>query len=276
MRGRHGSPRTASTGRWSAAGSTCSATTCRPTRRPTGAASSTRTCSTRPRKLPFFIPLATVPMQSGKLAATILEEALDAGFHGAMIGTQPKGAAGVLDDPDLDPVLGSRVGAQGDAVRPSDLRGARRPAARLWAGQRGRPRDRHLDRDRAAALFRPPDALSGRQPGHLPWRRRAADDARPPAPELCDRAGGECRPGAGLPAALRRLGRLRCAHRALHRRHARARPRADGHRPAVRHRRRRADQADRCGRLLAGRARRDPRRHRGVAVSRAGRGEAHA
>ena len=55
------------------------------------------------RKLPFFIPLATVPMQSGALAAQILEEALDAGFHGAMIGTQPKGTAGVLDDPDLTP-----------------------------------------------------------------------------------------------------------------------------------------------------------------------------
>lgn len=55
------------------------------------------------KALPFFIPLATVPMQSGKLAARILEEALDAGFHGAMIGTQPKGAAGVLDDPDLTP-----------------------------------------------------------------------------------------------------------------------------------------------------------------------------
>jgi aminocarboxymuconate-semialdehyde decarboxylase len=54
-------------------------------------------------KLPFFVPLATVPMQSGKLAARILEEALDAGFHGAMIGTQPKGASGVLDDPDLNP-----------------------------------------------------------------------------------------------------------------------------------------------------------------------------
>jgi aminocarboxymuconate-semialdehyde decarboxylase len=54
-------------------------------------------------KLPFFIPLATVPLQSGRLAARILEEALDAGFHGAMIGTQPKGAAGVLDDPDLTP-----------------------------------------------------------------------------------------------------------------------------------------------------------------------------
>jgi aminocarboxymuconate-semialdehyde decarboxylase len=49
-----------------------------------------------------FVPLATVPMQSGKHAARVLEEALDAGFHGAMIGTQPKGATGVLDDADLD------------------------------------------------------------------------------------------------------------------------------------------------------------------------------
>ncbi len=54
-------------------------------------------------KLPFLVPLATVPMQRGELAARILEESLDAGFHGAMIGTQPKGASGVLDDPDLAP-----------------------------------------------------------------------------------------------------------------------------------------------------------------------------
>jgi aminocarboxymuconate-semialdehyde decarboxylase len=54
-------------------------------------------------ELALFVPLATVPMQSGKHAAKVLEEALDAGFHGAMIGTQPKGATGVLDDPDLDP-----------------------------------------------------------------------------------------------------------------------------------------------------------------------------
>jgi len=53
--------------------------------------------------IPFLAPLATVPMQSGKLAAQLLEEALDQGFHGAMIGTQPKGAGGVLDDPDLEP-----------------------------------------------------------------------------------------------------------------------------------------------------------------------------
>jgi aminocarboxymuconate-semialdehyde decarboxylase len=48
-------------------------------------------------------PLATVPLQDGRLAARVLEEALDAGFHGAMIATQPKGVGGNLDDPSLDP-----------------------------------------------------------------------------------------------------------------------------------------------------------------------------
>ncbi|MDX1483768.1 MAG: amidohydrolase family protein [Alphaproteobacteria bacterium] len=48
-------------------------------------------------------PLATVPLQSGDLAATVLEEAMKAGFGGVMIGTQPHGDSGNLDDPDLDP-----------------------------------------------------------------------------------------------------------------------------------------------------------------------------
>ena len=48
-------------------------------------------------------PLATVPLQSGKLAAEILDSALAQGFHGAMIGTQPKGNGGNLDDADLNP-----------------------------------------------------------------------------------------------------------------------------------------------------------------------------
>jgi aminocarboxymuconate-semialdehyde decarboxylase len=47
--------------------------------------------------------LATVPLQNGKLAAQVLREAMKAGFPGAMIGTQPKGSSGNLDDPDLDP-----------------------------------------------------------------------------------------------------------------------------------------------------------------------------
>ena len=50
-----------------------------------------------------LVPLATVPLQDGKLAADVLEEALGAGFSGAMIGTQPHGDSGNLDDPDLDP-----------------------------------------------------------------------------------------------------------------------------------------------------------------------------
>src|SRR5205807_5809043 len=37
------------------------------------------------------------------LAARVLDEALDAGFKGAMIATQPKGVGGNLDDPSLDP-----------------------------------------------------------------------------------------------------------------------------------------------------------------------------
>lgn len=53
--------------------------------------------------LKSVFPLATVPLQDGRLAARVLEEALDAGFHGAMIATQPKGVGGNLDDPALDP-----------------------------------------------------------------------------------------------------------------------------------------------------------------------------
>ena len=48
-------------------------------------------------------PLATVPLQEGKRAAKVLEDAMSAGFKGVMIGTQPKGSEGNLDDPDLDP-----------------------------------------------------------------------------------------------------------------------------------------------------------------------------
>ncbi len=53
--------------------------------------------------LPALSALATVPLQDGRLAARVLEEALDHGFAGAMIATQPKGTGGNLDDPDLDP-----------------------------------------------------------------------------------------------------------------------------------------------------------------------------
>lgn len=50
-----------------------------------------------------MIPLAVLPMQSGTHAAAVMEEALDQGFKGFMIGAQTKGLGGNLDDPDLDP-----------------------------------------------------------------------------------------------------------------------------------------------------------------------------
>jgi aminocarboxymuconate-semialdehyde decarboxylase len=50
-----------------------------------------------------FVPLASVPLQDGAAAAGVLREAHAGGFKGAMIGTQPKGVGGVLDDPTLEP-----------------------------------------------------------------------------------------------------------------------------------------------------------------------------
>ena len=55
------------------------------------------------RNEPRFTPLATVPLQDGALAAEVLREAMEQGFGGTMIGTLPKGNAGNLDDPSLDP-----------------------------------------------------------------------------------------------------------------------------------------------------------------------------
>jgi aminocarboxymuconate-semialdehyde decarboxylase len=55
------------------------------------------------KEQPRLIPLATVPLQDGARAAEVLKEAHAQGFKGAMIGTQPKGRGGVLDDPSLLP-----------------------------------------------------------------------------------------------------------------------------------------------------------------------------
>lgn len=63
---------------------------------------------------PRFTPLATVPLQDGRLAAEVLAETLVSGFAGVMIGTLPKGAAGDnLDDASLDPFwdAASQLGA---------------------------------------------------------------------------------------------------------------------------------------------------------------------
>jgi aminocarboxymuconate-semialdehyde decarboxylase len=51
---------------------------------------------------PRFIPLATLPIQDGGAAAEVIREAHAAGYRGAMIGTQPHGNSGVLDDTNLD------------------------------------------------------------------------------------------------------------------------------------------------------------------------------
>src|SRR5262249_1210739 len=44
-----------------------------------------------------FVPLATVPLGDGGRAATVLKDAVKAGFCGAMIGTLPRGVGSTLD-----------------------------------------------------------------------------------------------------------------------------------------------------------------------------------
>ena len=58
-----------------------------------------RACENQDR----LVPLASLPMQDGDAAAAMLAEVLDQGFAGVMIGTMPRGASGVLDDPSLQP-----------------------------------------------------------------------------------------------------------------------------------------------------------------------------
>ena len=52
---------------------------------------------------PRFVPLATVPLGDGARAATVLKDAVKAGFAGCMIGTLPRGVGSRLDAADLDP-----------------------------------------------------------------------------------------------------------------------------------------------------------------------------
>jgi aminocarboxymuconate-semialdehyde decarboxylase len=49
-----------------------------------------------------FVTLATVPLQDGGRAASVLKAAMAAGFPGAMIATLPRGVGSVLDASDLD------------------------------------------------------------------------------------------------------------------------------------------------------------------------------
>ena len=205
------------------------------------------------KQIPFLVPLATVPMQSGKLAAQALEEALDQGFHGAMIGTQPKGASGVLDDPDLNPFW-EVASARKATLFVHPTFGARDDRLKAYGlvSAVGRVTDTTLGR-RAASLFRSSGALSRRQPCHLAWRRGTADGVRPSQAQFRDGAGAEHRPGSGLSQALFRFRRLRRPHRPLCLRHCRRRSRADGHRRAVCHCRAAAGQADRSVQFQRGR-----------------------
>src|SRR5471032_2117397 len=52
---------------------------------------------------PRFVPLATVPLGDGTRAASVLKDAVKAGFAGAMIGTLPRGIGSTLDHADLEP-----------------------------------------------------------------------------------------------------------------------------------------------------------------------------
>ena len=92
-----------STARWSGAGSICSAMNCRPPKASAGRGLPNEHLKALTDREPRLIPLATVPLQDGARAAEVLRAAHAAGFRGAMIGTQPKGVGGVLDDPSLDP-----------------------------------------------------------------------------------------------------------------------------------------------------------------------------
>ena len=129
---------------------------------------------------PRFVPLATVPLQDGGAAAEVLEEAMDAGFPGVMIGTQPKGVGGVLDDPSLASFweAADRRGAV-IFIHPVFESGDNR-VHEYRHGQCRRARHRHDDRRRAAALRRPPAPLCA---GEDRLRHRglgAAGHSRPP------------------------------------------------------------------------------------------------
>src|SRR5258708_396693 len=51
---------------------------------------------------PRFVSGASVGLRAGARAAEVLREADAAGFKGGMIGTEPKGKGGMLDDPSLN------------------------------------------------------------------------------------------------------------------------------------------------------------------------------
>ena len=90
--------------RWSAAGSTCSATSCRRPKARPGARLINEAQLAVAKAEPRFVPLATVPLQDGARAAAVLQDAPSRpAFPALMIGTLPRGIGSVLDAADLDP-----------------------------------------------------------------------------------------------------------------------------------------------------------------------------
>ena len=184
--------------------------------------------------VPFFIPLATVPMQSGKLAARVLEEALDQGFHGAMIGTQPKGAAGVLDDPDLEPFWKAASSRKATLfVHPTF--GARDDRLKAYGLVSAVGRVQIHNSDRAPFVLGPSASPSGRQSNHITWRRRSPDGTRAPPAKLRNKSRPEFRSSGRIPQALFRFHCLRRGHFAFHMRHRRCGPCPYGNGRPVRH-----------------------------------------
>ena len=151
--------------------------------------------------LAALTPLATVPLQDGELAARVLEEALDEGFKGAMIGTQPKGVGGNLDDPKLDPFWEVASARRATLfLHPMYICGDERLSGYDLLNAVGRLTDTTIA---MARLF-----FSGhltRHPCRLAWRRRVALRARPTAPQ----PGDPCR----VPRSARRLSAALFRHR---------------------------------------------------------------
>ena len=210
--------------------------------------------------------LATVPLQNGALAARVLEEALDAGFKGAMIATQPKGIGGNLDDPSLDPFW-ELASARGAAIflHPHYICGDERLAGYDLINAVGRLADTTIAVARllfSGHLTRFPgmSLILSHAGGALPYALGRLKRNHAIHPEYAD-------PRGGIPPALFRQGGVRAAGLALPLRHGRRRQDHARLRLPVRHRRprplrrRRPHPADRR------RARGDPRRQRGADVS---------
>src|SRR6185312_365380 len=161
-------------------------------------------------------------------------------------------------------LLAALLRPQGEPVPASHVRLRRRPARRVRPRECGGASERHQRRRGAAALLRPPHALSRPQPAAVAWRRRAAFRARPAAAQPHDQPGQGRRPDRGLQAALFRHGSVRPACAALSRRHGRRRAGDARLRPSLPDRRRRAGEGGREHAADAGRARGDPRHQRGA------------